>query len=82
MANQQSTYKTSNSDDNVTIRSISGPLIINGDGGRDIVHVSSDEQKLDRINAFLAFDGGQDDDVDELVLDTTLRMKMRLTFSM
>lgn len=71
MANQQSTYKTSNSDDNVTIRSISGPLIINGDGGRDIVHVSSDEQKLDRINAFLAFDGGQDDDVDELVLDNS-----------
>lgn len=56
-------------DDYVEVRALSGPLIINGDEGTDVVKVSTDEQMLDRINSLIAFDGGQDSANDTLVLD-------------
>ena len=43
-------------DDTVRVKSLSGPMIINGDGGNDTCIVSSDESKLSLINALLAFD--------------------------
>jgi hypothetical protein len=58
------------SDDYVVVRDLSGPMMINGGQGTDIVNVSSvDERKLDTIRALLMYDGGIDDDTDVLFLD-------------
>ena len=58
-------------DDNVQVKQISGPFIIQGGPGDDNVVVSSNSSKLDEIRALLAFDGGSDDDGDALTLDNT-----------
>jgi len=57
--------------DEITIKSLSGPLLINGDSGNDTVHVSSNEKQLRLINALLAFDGGDDSFGDVLTLDNS-----------
>lgn len=57
--------------DNLTIRALSGPMLINGEEGTDTVHVSSDEQKLNEIMALLAFDGGDGTEDDALILDNS-----------
>jgi hypothetical protein len=60
------------SDDYVVVRDLSGPMMINGGQGADIVNVSSvDERKLDTIRALLMFDGGVDEDTDVLYLDNS-----------
>ena len=56
--------------DTVTVKDISGPLIINGGEGIDLVLVSSDDSKLDQIGALLIVDGGDDED-DTLTLDNS-----------
>lgn len=58
-------------DDTVYVKSLSGPMLINGNDGNDEVHISSDEAKLNLINALLAFDGGNDTDADVLTLNNT-----------
>jgi hypothetical protein len=68
IVNLDSTDRTS--DDYVVVRDLSGPMMINGGHGADIVNVSSvDERKLDTIRALLMYDGGDDDDTDVLFLD-------------
>jgi Ca2+-binding RTX toxin-like protein len=62
---------TGGGDDSVRIKDISGPFIIHGQDGADVVTVSSTENKLDRIEALLAFDGGIDEEVDELNVDNS-----------
>ena len=57
--------------DTVNIKSLSGPMLINGEDGYDTVYISSDEAKLNLINALLTFDGGQDTDEDVLILNNT-----------
>lgn len=70
IVNLDSTDKASN--DTVIVRSLSGPMLINGGMGQDIVNVSSvDDVKLDTIRALLMFDGGDDDDRDILILDNS-----------
>ena len=60
------------SDDYVVVRDISGPMLINGGEGQDVVNVSSVEaRKLDTIRALLMFDGGDDEDTDTLFLDNS-----------
>jgi hypothetical protein len=56
--------------DNVNVESLSGPLLINGERGGDTVYVSSDDAKLDLIDALLTFDGGNDAG-DALILNNT-----------
>ena len=56
--------------DTVTVKSLSGPLLINGEGGNDTVYVSSDDVKLELIDALLTFDGGNDRG-DVLILNNT-----------
>jgi len=56
--------------DTVTVESLSGPLLINGEGGNDTVYVSSDDAKLELIDALLTFDGGNDMG-DVLILNNT-----------
>jgi hypothetical protein len=58
-------------DDTVHVMSLAGPMLINGNVGNDSVHVSSDEAKLQHINALLSFDGGHDTDADVLTLNNT-----------
>ena len=63
---------TGGGDDSVRIKDISGPFIVHGRDGSDVVDVSSDETKLDRIEALLAFDGGgTDEKVDTLNVDNS-----------
>ena len=62
---------TGGGDDRVRIKDISGPFIIHGQNGSDVVDVSSNETKLDRIEALLAFDGGTDGNVDRLNIDNS-----------
>jgi hypothetical protein len=62
---------TGGGDDLVQVKNISGPFIIHGQNGSDVVDVSSDERKLDRIEALLAFDGGTDEKVDTLNADNS-----------
>ena len=70
IVNLDSTDKSS--DDYVYVRDLSGPMLINGGGGRDVVSVSSVEAtKLDTIRALLMFDGGDDEDTDTLFLDNS-----------
>jgi len=57
--------------DIVTVKAISGPMIINGEEGEDEVLVSSNDVKLELIDALLAFDGGNDEDNDVLILDNS-----------
>lgn len=57
-------------DDKVTIKKISGPLLVNGEEGSDSVHVSSDEHQLNKILSLLAFDGGTEG-LDSLTLDNS-----------
>ena len=60
------------SDDYVDVRALSGPMLINGGNGWDVVNVSSAEQrKVDNIRALLMFDGGDDEDTDTLFLDNS-----------
>lgn len=58
------------SNDTLSVKSLFGPLIVNGEGGNDTVTVSSDSAKLELINALLTFDGG-DDTGDVLILNNT-----------
>lgn len=58
-------------DDTVHVKSLSGPMLINGNDGNDSVYVSSNEAKLDHINALLTFDGGHNIDADVLTLNNT-----------
>jgi len=53
--------------DDVVVKDISGPFVIQGGGGQDSLVVSSDQNKTDKINALCMFDGG--DSVDSLTLD-------------
>lgn len=58
--------------DTVVAKSIAGPLIMNGGEGKDAVLVSSDDQKVELIDALLIFDGGGDDsDEDTLTVDNS-----------
>jgi len=59
-------------DDYVAVKTLSGPLIVDGNKGNDMVVASSDEIKLDLIDALLAFDGGGDDGEDTLTMDNSL----------
>lgn len=61
----------SGEDDNVTVKSLAGPLLINGGEGMDFVLASSDDHKLELIDALLVFDGGDDEDEDILTLDNS-----------
>ena len=59
-------------DDSVLVHDISGPFIIHGREGSDAVTVESEEGKLDKIQALLAFDGGDEDEgSDTLLLNNT-----------
>jgi hypothetical protein len=58
-------------DDTVHVKSLAGPMLINGNDGNDSVYVSSDEAKLNHISALLTFDGGHDIDADVLTLNNT-----------
>ena len=56
------------SDDYVDVRNLSGPMLINGGMGQDIVNVSStDERKVNAIRALLMFDGGEDDEITDVL---------------
>lgn len=60
------------SDDYVEVRALSGPMMINSGKGSDILNISAvEEKKLDTIRALLLYDGGDDDDLDVLFLDST-----------
>ena len=59
------------SNDTVTVKSLSGPLLVNGEDGTDNVVVSSDELKVDGIDALLAFDGGESDEQDFLLFENS-----------
>ncbi|CAB9505193.1 Kringle domain [Seminavis robusta] len=57
-------------DDDVHVKNISGPVLIQGAEGADKVRISSDSHKIDDILALLAFDGGSSDqDADRLAVD-------------
>ena len=57
--------------DTVTVKSLAGPLIMNGGDGNDELLVSSDKEKLSLIDALLVFDGGDDSYDDILTLDNS-----------
>ena len=57
--------------DNVTVKSLSGPLLVNGEEGTDTFVVSSDENMIDQVNALLSFDGGEMDEQDTLLVDNS-----------
>jgi hypothetical protein len=58
--------------DEVRIKDVAGPFIVHGKAGQDSVKVTSDEFKLDKIQALLASDGGQEDGAnDALVMDNS-----------
>jgi hypothetical protein len=61
--------------DTISIKKISGPMIVNGEEGNDIVYVSSDEQKLNKILSLLAVDGGAEES-DSLILDNSADFSM------
>jgi hypothetical protein len=72
VVNLDSTGSSESAANNVVVRSLSGPMLINGGKGQDIVNVSSlDESKLDTIQALLMFDGGDDEVTDALSLDNS-----------
>lgn len=58
-------------DDVLHVKSVSGPMLVNGETGNDTVYISSDEAKLNLINGLLTFDGGYDKDEDVLILNNT-----------
>jgi Ca2+-binding RTX toxin-like protein len=51
---------TGGGDDNILVKSVSGPFFIQGGEGNDTVTVASNVSTLDGIQALLAFDGGAD----------------------
>ena len=53
------------------VKGMSGPLLINGGDGEDIVYAHSDGFQLDYINALLTFDGGDDGSEDVLIVDNS-----------
>jgi hypothetical protein len=56
-------------DDVVRIKDIRGPFVVRGEDGSDEVTVSSDNSRLDQVQALLAFDGGGG--IDKLIVDNT-----------
>ena len=60
------------SSDTLNIKSLSGPLVVNGKDGNNTVTVLSDSAKLELIDALITFDGG-DDAGDVLILNNTGR---------
>ena len=68
------------SDDYVAVHALSGPMLINGGHGFDIVNVSSaEDRKLDAIQALLMFDGGDDNSTDILFVESSENDVLNLT---
>jgi len=59
-------------DDHIRVKDVSGPLVVHGKDGEDTLTVSSDESKLDKIQALLVFDGGSDvASTDSIIVNNT-----------
>lgn len=62
----------SGGNDTTRVKTISGPFIVNGGEGADVMRVSSDKSKLDEVHAMLGFAGGDQDEFDDrIILDNS-----------
>lgn len=60
-------------DDYLRIKDVSGPFIVYGNRGNDTFTVMSDDSKVDKIQALVAFDGGPNEgtEMDKLTIDNS-----------
>jgi len=61
-------------DDDLDVKDIDGPMVVYGNEGSDDVEVTSDKQKLVKINALFAFDGGPSEATDDTPETDTLKL--------